>query len=788
MAKKQKQNPNDIKNAAAKRLQFTMLSRLGKALQKEFTLQDIFKLGYRNKEDISNQPPYVLSVGSQNVLTNAAEQIVVRNGYQYDGPVGNQNTYGIDSGYDFNTHVNGVQNVRKWGTNLEMRYVNPSTKVVSWINILNSLLATNVCNFTDFWEVSNTKNVCLFVNGTLSVYRWTGAIGSFASSTSNTITLQGSKSLPNLNFDTSGSVLIDGVTYVYTSAGFIAAIPYTESPTNNKIPVTQTQWTSQLFTTGSAATQITSVALTTNQNIIETLSVNYLGSIYTDNAGVPGTLVASTIGSVPGVSSSGNFIVNFTFNASINPSTNYHFVVSLLAGVGTLSVYTGVSSGVGTNISVNSGVSWSSQNGFLNMVVNENDSNLQTFNGVSPSPSGITVGDAVIQAPTVGTTAVTDAPLSTFDLIGTLRNQIYYGSFSNQTVYITKVNSYTDASFSTPRVVGEGASVTLDAPPVAFIPQVQAMYMSAGLSYWYGTKFTLSSDLANESFEINAIKTSANQGAFSQSYVANIKNSISFISNEVLFNSFGPVKDILTDPQMENMSDPIKYDVDAYTFGGGSVHYFNYFIYFSVPKNNVVRVYNVDKKYWEAPQTMPVGIFYEVNGALYGHDATTNASYQLFVPNTYNDVGGPINAIAAFPYVSSEGAQANQKKFFNKFYTEGYIAGNTTLTLEINYDFGAFSGTYSTGISGANKAIVFNKITDGSLGKNTLGSQPIGTILNLPQLSPIPKFRVINTFAPVNNFEYQVVYSSYDVDQNWALLRFGPGIAPSRDIGNEIVE
>lgn len=801
MAIQRKKNPLVNKAAAQKKLQFTMMSRLAKALSNEFTLQDIFKLGYRNKEDVSNLPAYTLVVGSQNVLTNAAEQVGIRNGYQYDGPAGNQNTYGIDSNYDFVTHsLAGTQNLRKWGQNLEMRYYNPSTKTVSWLNLIGTLNTGNVCNFTQFWN--GTKSVCLFVNGDLKIYQWSGASASYASSTSNSITVSGSNSLASLNFDTAGNIVVDGVTYAYTSAGLISDNIYSQSPTNNKESMSS-QWNSQSFTTGATASEILTATVTINMASVlipSETTANFIAALYTDNTGVPGTLIAKQIGSIPAAFSAGDFSVVFTFNQAVNSATTYHLVTYLLSsdGIAVFSNYTGNTPADGTNFSTNGGVTWSPQNGPMNAIIAENDSSLQTFNGISPTPSGITVGDPIVQPPIVATTAVTGiSGYTSFDLIATIpgRNSVLYGSFTSNTVYLTKTNSFTDTTFTSPvRVAGEGALAVLYEPPTAFIGQTDSgvsfggMYISGGKSNWYGIQFTLSSDNSKEAFNIAPLQTSSGQGAFAQSYVAKFKNSVVYISNEVLFNSFGLVKDIFTTPQVVNMSDPIKYDIDAYTFGGGSVHYFNYFIYFSVPKNGVVRIYNVNKKYWEAPQTMPIGMFYEVNGELYGHDATTNASYQLFVPNSYNDVGGPINAIAAFPYVSGEGAKPNQKKFFNKFYTEGYIAGNTTLTLEINYDFGAFSGTYSVGNSGANKAIIFNKITDGSLGKNPLGSQPIGTILNLPQISPIPKFRVVNTFTPVNNFEYQVVYSSYDVDQNWLLLRFGPGIGPSRDLGNEIIE
>lgn len=794
MAQPKQVNPRVKQAAIKKQLRYTIISRMAKALSNEFSLISNFKLGYRNKEDISTLPAYVLAIGSQNVLTNEADQIVVRNGYQLDGPASTQTLYGTDSGYDFNTHINGIQNLRKWGPNLEVRYANPVTSAVTWPSILNSLSPTNVCNFTAFWE--GTKNVCLFVNGTFNIYRWTGGIGSFLSATTNTITLSGTQSLVNLNFDPAGTLLIDGVTYSYTSAGIVPNVIFNQTPVLAQPSLSQAMWHSQMFTTGAAATQITTAVTSVKSTSITNGQLILTGAIYTDNAGIPGTLVGgaqAVVGTPTGSNSPGNFTFTFTYNAlTVAPSTNYHFVVSQTSTQAGLEVNTGSSSGTGTNVTSNSGATWTTENGYLNLVVTENDSNTITFNGVTPDPTlaSIAVGDAVIQAPTVFATTITGVSgFTTYDLIDTFRNQVYYGSFGNQTVYISKVNNALDCSFSSPRVVGEGASVTLDAPPTAFIAQSDGEYMSAGLAFWYRTKFTLSADLSDESFEIDRLKTSSRQSAVTQAYVSKYKNSIVYVSYENIFNSLGPVRNILADPQVINMSDSIKYDMDAYTFGtGGSTHYNSYNLYFSVPAQGVVRVYNISKKYWEAPQTMPVGIFYEVNGLLYGHDATTNQSYQLFVPNLYRDNESPTFAVAAFPYVSAEGAKPDQKKFFNKHYTEGYIAGNTTLTLQFNYDFGGYAGTYSVGISGADKRIVFNKITDGSLGQNPLGSQPIGTILNLPNQPPIPKFRIINTFAPTNSFEVQTVYSSYDLDASWAILRFGPAIGPARDMPVEVQE
>ncbi len=764
-------------------------SRLSRYRTREFSVQGQFDHGYRNKEDISNLPPNVLVVGSQNVLTNASEQVVIRNGYSLDGPAGNQNTYGVDSAYDFNTHLNGIRNIRKWGTTLEARYVSPVDSSISWVTLMSTLSATNVANFAEFFDPTEKKNFLLFVNGSNNVYEWSGGIGSYASSTTNTVTVSGTTSLSNLNFHSSGQLLIDGVTYSYTAAGLSSGSAFNQTMTNNSVSITPSAWVSQLFTTGATASQVLSATVKVNAVSGGTVSANFVGLIYTDNAGVPGTLVSSTTTSIPATYSSGDFNLTFTFkDVAVSSATNYHFVI--YCTVGSMTVYTGNTPAVGTNASGDTGATWGSINGYMYLSVTENDVATTVFTGVTPDPTGagIVVGDAIVQNPTIGTSAVTGCTLSQFDLIANFGNQIYYGSFINHNIFVTAVNSYTDATVSVPRVVGQGANAVLDAPPVAFVAQDDAMLCSAGMDYWYQSKFTLSADLSDESFEFHRLKTTSNQGAQSQALTNKTKNNIIYVSFEPIFNTLGTVQNFLASPQTTNMSDPIKYDMDAYDFtGGGSCYYFNFYNFFTVPSMGVVRMFNIKKEYWEAPQVMPVSFFYQVDGELYGHSSLTNESYKVFVENLYNDNGNPISAIAAFPYVSQLGGSAPQKKNFNKHYTEGYIAGNTSITLTINWDFGGFSGNYATQISGtAPSAIIFNKVTDGSLGQNTLGSQPIGTILNITPQPPIPKFRSINTFPRKNVYEYQVVYSSNDIDQNWALLRFGPAIGSSDDMSVEI--
>lgn len=623
----------------------------------EFSLQNVFKYGYRNKEDVSNLPPYVLVIGSQNVLTNASELVGNRQGYVLDGPAGTQNDYGIDSGYDFQSRLGTIQNLRKWGTNLEVRYANPTSGAVSYVNILSTLSATHVANFTRFWDqTTELKYFCLFVNGDNKIYEWTGGIGSVASTTANSITVQG------------------------------------------------------------------------------TLTTSQLG--FYDNA-----------------SNSAKF--------------------KLLDQSGNIYTYTGVSG--------------------------------QTFTGVSPSPLvAFAVGDPVIQQPNniVGTGITANGGnLGTaflFDVIATLENQIWYGSQAQNNVYVSKTNNYQDVSFATPaRLPSQGALLVLDAPPVGFSPQAGEMYIAAGTDQWWiSQKNQQTIDVASiatptETLFASRLKTAFNQGAQSQALIARYKNSLVYVSNEPIINALGLVQNIQQDPQVVNLSDPIKYDIDAYDFTGGSVFYDNYYIYAAVPRENVVRMYNVKKNYWEAPQTIPVSFFYHVlnslgQTALYGHSSSTNESYKLFTG--YNDNGNPINAIAAFPYVCTQAGAPQMKKAFNAVYTEGYISSNTQLLLGVNYDFGGFSGTFNVEIDGSDSTILFNRITDGSLGRNTLGTQPLGQILNLPFTPIVPKFRSIKTMPRQDFFEYQIVYSTNQVDAQWTLLRFGPKIESSQALPVGITE
>lgn len=404
-----------------------------------------------------------------------------------------------------------------------------------------------------------------------------------------------------------------------------------------------------------------------------------------------------------------------------------------------------------------------------------------TLTGVSPSPAAEPVGSIVHQLPvTTANSSLTGVP-ATFPngLIECLNNQVYLGALTSPIIYISEVNSFTDYSFSTPRQTGEGAVLILDDNCVAFKPQEQFMYVSAGKEFWYNINFSLQTSTVGVTYEqVNALplKNGRQQGAQSQAFVSHMKNNIVTVTHEPTIDMIGRMENYFGTPQTRNISDSIKIDVDQYDFEDGSISYWKYYIIVAVPKEGVVLMYNLSINAWEAPQTLPVSRFYIVDGELYGHSYNTFESYHLFTG--YADrvftgfAGHPIPSTATFSY-QNFGTRKDLKSA-NEFYIEGYISENTTLNATLTYEIDGCSTVKTFEVEGDDHQIVCLP-TQGivSLGKVSLGKVKLGgiggaSIQNLP-----PKFRVIKTLTNTDFFEYSLSFSILGVDQRFELLAFG---------------
>ena len=134
-------------------------------------------------------------------------------------------------------------------------------------------------------------------------------------------------------------------------------------------------------------------------------------------------------------------------------------------------------------------------------------------------------------------------------------------------------------------------------------------------------------------------------------------------------------------------------------------------------------------------------------------------------------------ATAAFSYRSYK--NRDKLKNLDEWMTEGYISANTELALALNYDFEGSTQQLSAIISGADESILFQPEIGGRLGTERIGTSRIGAGRENVE-SQNPKFKIINTFVRQDFFEIQAIYETDEIDAQWELISHGGNIAISK--------
>jgi hypothetical protein len=415
-----------------------------------------------------------------------------------------------------------------------------------------------------------------------------------------------------------------------------------------------------------------------------------------------------------------------------------------------------------------------------------------TLTGVTPDPTagGHTAGDVVHQV--IRTNAVSGftrpsafGSSQQLDLIAVLNNQVYVAATDSRYVFFSDQNSFTDYNPSSPRVPGEGGTITVDGAVVGLVSfddlknQISAMFVTAGKDYWYQVTFVQSesgsTNSTKETFFVKRLPTAPQMAAQSQELIGKVGNEILFISNENALVGLGNVEDQQS-PKFRYLSDEVKADFDDYSFANGHLKYHKRLLHIALPAEGKDHPYNVKEGFWEAPQILPVRRFGIIANNLYLHSSAVPETYKMF--DGHNDNTNPIDARAYVNY-RNFGDRANYKRF-DEFYSEGYISSNTELSLVLKYEFGGSESIQNFTIEGSDTSILFQTTTDGSLGKHPIGSQPIGSVTDT--LDDLGKFRVIHTTTDINFFEFQVGYESNDIDFQWKVSALGPRVEIASDL------
>jgi hypothetical protein len=408
----------------------------------------------------------------------------------------------------------------------------------------------------------------------------------------------------------------------------------------------------------------------------------------------------------------------------------------------------------------------------------------QQFTTVSPDPTAFTfdVGAPIFQS--VRTSSNNPASGFNSDFIAVIKNQVVFGSRTSRLLYISKNTDYTAFTFSSPRVAGEGEILTLDNAGRALAVLEESLYASAGTDDWYRISFeqlTVGTTLS-ETVRVKKLKTGAGQAVLHHDLVSTIGNAIVFISYDQQLRTLG-YEENYPDVQMRSLSNPIKPDFDAEDFTGGHLKPHKNRIYITAPEASRVWINELaedeqgqQRRFWQPPQTLPFRRIAIIEAELYGHSNAVPETYKAFTGysdrlNADGEDGRPISVAAKFAYRNF--GDRTPLKVFNFYRSEGYISGNTTLALTLNYDYGGATSQVVEAIFGTDTSVRFQPQSSNVLGDSPLGDLPLGSE---EEQSDMPKFIIDHEEPSQPFFELQAVYESSGTDQRWQLLAHGPAV------------
>lgn len=402
--------------------------------------------------------------------------------------------------------------------------------------------------------------------------------------------------------------------------------------------------------------------------------------------------------------------------------------------------------------------------------------------------SGVSAGDIAMQS-VVTNTPATLAGL-TLDLIAVYQNYVFYGDHTNRLVYMSKSSDFTDMAYTSPlRAPGEGAELTLDSTPTAFVPEggPNEFHIHGRKNDIYKVKFTMSADLSDESVTVEKLPTATGQAAINQGVIVRIKNAVAFMSFEPVIDTVGRILAIDT-PTSKPISYFIKDDITSYNITDAHGVFFQNQIFITLPNEGKVLIYDTEQQIWQPPHNLPIGRFALIDvddsgtQVLCGHSSIGNETYKLY--DGYNDNEAPISVEMRFGY-ENYGTRFGAKSF-DEIATELYASENTNVTNTTVYDYRGSTDIREFTIhgDGSDQETIFTPAVAGGLGVDPLGLNPLGSLGT--GIEDLNKIRVVDTTPLQEFFERQRIFTAEGVDIRFAVIAYGENVQMSDNIATEL--
>lgn len=413
-----------------------------------------------------------------------------------------------------------------------------------------------------------------------------------------------------------------------------------------------------------------------------------------------------------------------------------------------------------------------------------------TLTGVTGNPTGEANGSNVLQA--VQTTSNTPAASFPNDFIKVINNQAYIGSYTSRLCYISSNTNFANYTVPTPRVAGDPELLTLDSTLNGIGVKTGNAAISIGTGEWAIVSFsniTVGTTLTQQTV-VDLKPVAKGAAAYAHEFIGNSGDNLIYLSKDQQVREFGNFNDLFFNAY-PSLSLQIATELSAETFTGGGLKCIGEFTYVTAPISGKTYLYQVRQtvdannqvvveRLWHSPFTWSATRIDDYNGTVVAFSNANPQWYQTWDTNQWHDDSPsdealPYTCILALSYRT--GGRRQGLLSFDKTFSEGYFTTGTPLNLTINYNYEGSLNSLTQPINsiqrpGYNFGIDAASLGDSSLGDKSLGDESIAN--DIPtDLNQSVKFKVINSWALVNNFEWQPVYLSDTADAQWELLASG---------------
>lgn len=634
----------------------------------------------------------------------------------------------VDSSWEWNTWDGRCLPIRISNNKLQVESDIVTSGTPVWYTLLSGLTKSRYI-FDAAWITTQFKDALLFVNGTADLGNWSGGMSLLSSA--NTTNVAGTVATMVLQAPGTGYAVNDIVTI--SGGGGTGA-----TATVNSVSGTGAILTYTLTTRGSGYSNTAATATTdSGAGINATITI----TVATGNIGLDRVAV------IAGFSAAGGSV-------TINGNT-----------------YTYASASASSLL------------------------------GISPDPTGEPNNSVVMDA--VGTTINFTPQGSTYsaDFIRMINNALYVGSYTSRVVYKSKQGNntsnnsptfYSDFSQSTPRVTGDGETITMDDVGKGIGVRQGNAWLASGTSNWYEVSFTQISNNAilTEQTKVDKKPVAILQAALAHEFIDMIGDTLICLCQDQQIRQIGLFTDQF-ETKYPSLSLAVQDELKDEIFTTGHLRAVGNIIYVTAPNSG--RDYMLEKReainalgqittdwFWHSPQVRNVSRYAVISGVLFGHSNSFPQIYQIWDTGQWHDdspnaqtTGVPYDCIMRLAY--SQNGRRQGKLTFDKVYVEGYLTQGTKLYGNVYFDYQGSTNISNLDLNSQGDIPTFIGAGAPSLGDSSLGDNPLGDGLTVESNDQelLPKFRIIKGVSLTDCFEYALEIYTQDLDSRFEVLAIG---------------